>query len=393
MKVVVIGIGAVGSVLAKFLSSDKNVESVVCADLNLDRAKKFLNFKSNKVKLVEVDANNMKSLISVTNGCDLIINTSLPRFNENIMKAALEVKSNYQDLCSHLDSDSFPEQFKLNEQFKKMGLVALINTGMAPGITNILAKDTANLFDEIDIIKVRTLQNQIAITPIFALSPEIIMEESLEPAIKFENGNFVRVKQFSEFEDFEFYPGYLRFVYSVYGDEVSTLSRNLKAKNINFMAGGTDIESSKAMFDLGLFSTDPIKVNSVEIVPFEFLSQIPIDIPTPSEMSDLIKSGAFKDSEMRLAVEVSGKRFGVKIKAKSMLKFHSAKEINLKFEGANYISFPTGLAAYCFSKVLISMVNKGVFAPESLPDDLISSVLTSLISHGVSIERSISSDY
>lgn len=393
MKVVVIGIGAVGSVLAKFLSSDKNIDAVICADLNLDRAKKFLNFKSDKIKLVEVDASNVKSLTSVANGCDLIINTSLPRFNENIMRAALEVKSNYQDLCSHLDSNNFPEQFKFNEQFKKMGLVALINTGMAPGITNILAKDTANLFDEIDTVKIRTLQNQVAITPIFALSPEIVMEESLEPAIKFENGKFIKVKQFSEFEDFEFYPGYLRFVYSVYGDEISTLSKNLKAKSITFMAGGTDIESSKAMFDLGLFSTEPIKVNSVEVVPFDFLSQIPIDVPTPGEMSDLIKSGAFKDSEMRLAVEVNGKRFGTKVKAKSMLKFHSAKEINLKFEGANYVSFPTGLSAYCFSKALMSLSKKGVFAPESLPDELINLVLINLISQGVSIERNISSDY
>lgn len=389
MKVLVIGIGAVGAVLSKFLVDDKIVDSVICGDVDLERAKKFLNFKSTKIKLVYLDANSTNEIISVAKGVDLIINTALPKLNLQIMQAALKVGANYQDLCSHLDKENVPEQLKLNSQFKKSGLIGLINTGMAPGVTNIIAKSISLMFDEIDLIKIRTLQDQISINPIFALSPEIIMEEAMQPAIKFENGKFLEVKQFSEFEDFEFDKGFSRFVYSVYGDEISTLSKNIKAKKINFMAGGTDIESSKAIFDLGLLTTEPITINGVKIIPLDIISQVPIDVPTPADMSEMIKTGVFKDSNMVVAVEMIGKKFDKKIRVKSLIQFHSAKEINALFEGANYISFSTGLSAYCFFRVISKIKGAGVFPPELLEINLINSILFELVSNGLSIKQII----
>lgn len=53
MRVFIVGSGAVGSVIAKFLSREKKVEKIICGDKNPGRARKFLDLKSKKISLKE----------------------------------------------------------------------------------------------------------------------------------------------------------------------------------------------------------------------------------------------------------------------------------------------------------------------------------------------------
>jgi len=391
MKVLIVGGGAVGSVIARFLDSEKSVKEIICGDKNPASAKKFLNLKSKKLSLVKLDATSEKQMLSASKDVDLIINASLPHFNPHIMNVAIKAGKNYQDLCSHLDKSHTPVQLQFDKQFKKENIVGLINTGMAPGITNVLAKTISDKFDSVDSIKIRTLIDPNSIEPIFAMSPEITLEESTSPALVYRNRKYKLVKQFKEAEYYEFpEPIGKRFVFSVYGDEVATLPMHIKTKNVDFKSGGVDIEASKLFFDMGLLSSKPIKIGKESFVPLDLFSEKLPKVPSPKEMMDLLEKGIVQDALVVLVVEADGTRFGKKVSIKSSIVFPTLKEMAKVLPGATYISYPTGLAAFCFSKIISKIKEKGVFLPESLDSGLIQNILLELADKNIAINEKIS---
>lgn len=391
MKVVVLGCGAVGSVITKFLTLEKNIKQVVCADNNLKRAKNFVNFSSNKLSFAKVNANSKNDIVSITKDADLIINSSLPRFNDNILEAALQIGANYQDLCSYLDSSNAPTQLAFHNKLERAKLVGLINTGLSPGLTNLLAKIASLDFDRVNSIRIRTLQQQYASQPIFALSPEIILEEAKEPALIYRNKKFEYIEPFSEVEEYPFpKPSGKKFVFSVYGDEVSTLPRYIATDSVDFKASGNDIESAKALYDLGLLQKEAIPIGKESFIPLDFISKGLPDVPTPQEMLKLVEDGIFKDSEVILAVEISGEKHGKKILVQNTVKFPSIKEMHRVCPGSTYISFPTGLSAFCFSKIIPKIKEEGVFPPEALNVDLLQEVISEMASNGIVFHKKIS---
>jgi len=106
---------------------------------------------------------------------DLIVNASLPNFNLNVMQVCLKVKSNYIDFCSLLKDLITPEQLSLHEDFKKAGLLAIINAGVSPGLTNIIAKQLSSKLDSIESINFRILEDQDQ--QVYSWSPEVILDE------------------------------------------------------------------------------------------------------------------------------------------------------------------------------------------------------------------------
>src|SRR3989338_2569184 len=193
MKILLIGAGAVGSVISKYLNKDDEIA---------EKAR----------------------------GVNLIINVSLPRFNENILEAALRVGAHYQDLASELADLKTAEQLKFVERFKEAGLTALINTGVAPGITNLLAREAADKLDTVEEIHFRCVEEQKASEFIFAWSAETTLDDLTAPPLVFRNGVFLLTKPFEDSEEYEFpEPFGKRHAFSIYGDEVATVPLMLKA--------------------------------------------------------------------------------------------------------------------------------------------------------------------
>jgi len=116
MKVLIIGGGATGSILAHFLSLEKEIEAVVCGDINTRKAKRFLP-NHPKITLQQIDATQKDKVALLAKGFDLLINASLSQFNKFLMDAALEAGTNYQDLASKWDNAKV-EQLDFNDKFK-----------------------------------------------------------------------------------------------------------------------------------------------------------------------------------------------------------------------------------------------------------------------------------
>jgi len=95
MKICIIGAGAQGSVIAKILAEDSEIDKVVLADINtqlLQRVAKQID--SSKLSTERVDAGNSDDLAKVLKGTDVVINAALTYFNLPIFNSALKHGAN-----------------------------------------------------------------------------------------------------------------------------------------------------------------------------------------------------------------------------------------------------------------------------------------------------------
>jgi len=143
-KVMIIGVGAQGSTIAKRLNEEENVSQIICADYDLKAAEE-LGKTLAKAIAVQVNANDVKDIITAADNADIIVNGLPIQFNLNVMEAALELGACYQDLCmTYMDGKTSQQatRFIFDEQdkkFKEKGVLAMTNTGSAPGLVMSLS--------------------------------------------------------------------------------------------------------------------------------------------------------------------------------------------------------------------------------------------------------------
>src|ERR1700693_3917746 len=153
MRIFVLGVGGTGSLLAHLLV--RQGHTVWCGDRDPQRAKKFLGKKS-AIEVVETNARNLWSIVRAARGCNLLGNASPAVFNGIILRAPLRLRAHYLDLNSHLNRNPFkPEQFGFRKRFESKNRAALICTGAAPGLTNLLAKRGSELLDNVESMQIR----------------------------------------------------------------------------------------------------------------------------------------------------------------------------------------------------------------------------------------------
>ena len=129
-KVMIIGVGAQGSTIAKRLNEEENVSQIICADYDLKAAEE-LGKTLGKATAVQVNANDVKDIINAADNADIIVNGLPIQYNLNVMEAALELGACYQDLCmTYIEGKTYEQatRFIFNEQgnkFKEKGVLAL----------------------------------------------------------------------------------------------------------------------------------------------------------------------------------------------------------------------------------------------------------------------------
>ncbi len=381
MRIVLVGAGATASVIAALLCREKTVSAIICATNNLQRAKKFIS-EHRKLSLRQVDASKLSEMEQIAKGADLLINASLPEFNTTIMEAALKTGANYQDLCSWLEDYKTAEQLQFHERFKKAGLVAVINTGASPGITNLLAREAADQLDKVKDIKIRLLEEQCANEFIFSWSPAVTIDEFTSNPLVYRKGRFTFEQPFSKPRDYTFPIYGKRHAFTIYGDEVATLPLYIKAENVDYKAAGEDIEFARILYRLGLFSDKPVDVKGAKVKPADLFMKIAPKVPTPQQMVKLVKKGVIQEAALAFVVELTGWKNGKQKKIKKEICFPNLKEITKRLPGATYISYPTGLGVTAFALTIPQIKTPGVYPPEGLDKNTRAQVLSTLFKLG-----------
>ena len=170
MRIFVLGVGAAGSLLIKFLL--RQGHQVSCGDRDLDRAHHFLGPKS-EIPLVQVNARDMWSILKAARGSQLIVNTCPPVLNRIIMRASLRLRTHYFDTASHYTAHPFrAEQMEFASRFEEKRRTAVITAGVAPGLTNLLIAAGADLLESVTSVRVRLYEATQADDPFSQWSAE-----------------------------------------------------------------------------------------------------------------------------------------------------------------------------------------------------------------------------
>src|SRR6267143_5906987 len=250
MRIFVLGAGATGSLLAQLL--ERQGHTVWSGDRDPGRARRFLG-KRSTIPIREVNARNLWGVLRAARGCHLIVNASASVYNEIVMRAALRLRAHYLDLSSHLTRNPFKaEQFRYAKRFEEKNRVALIDTGAAPGLTNLLVKRAADLLDAVESVQIRLYESSESDDPISQWSPEVSFDEAISHPRIYRHGKFQLGKRFSEIEKFRFADpiGTARVVLAAQ-DEVATLPHVLPMRELDVKIGGNEIDLLRRWHRLG----------------------------------------------------------------------------------------------------------------------------------------------
>lgn len=360
-SVLLIGCGAVGSVVAQHLSVSDAIADVLVADVDGDLAKRTAaSLRSPNVHAMQLDASDEGALRRAMRGCGLVINTALPRFNRAVQAAALAEGLDYLDPAND-SGDPFAD----SDVWRDAGLRALCGMGEDPGLSNVFARYAADGMDRVDSIKVR--DGDTASSPdypfIALFSPETFVEETLSTSKIWRDGKYDLVPPFGEFETYEFPPpiGPLP-VYSVDHEEVDTLPRfigkGVRYVDFKLALDSRTVQTLKLFRDLRLLERGPPGEPSRRKALFDAL-------PKPADLAGRI------DGYAAILVEVTGKKDGQKI-VHVVYAMLSHREASEKF-GATATAYLTGTGTAIGTILLASgtIREKGKLSPEHLDPKLV----------------------
>ena len=380
MKIVlVLGTGAQGSAVARLLEKEPKVKKIICADYDM-KAAEILSKDLSKAVAVQVNAKNVKDIVRIGQGVDIIVNGLPINFNMTVMNAALELKANYQDLCmTVIDGkdgvDSTRYMFtEMDKKFREAGVLAITNTGSAPGLANVLVREISEMFDSVDSIEMNVYEGVWSKKFIpFWWSPDVAFEDMGETPIQFHNGKYIRTEVFGNPVMMKF-PGIDKEIRMVdhNHEEPITMGINSEtclkgAKNILFRYGGPHVELSQALFNMGFLSKEEREYKGVKYTPFDLVIDHAPDAPKyKEEIEEIIKEGLITE-EGAFQVLVKGEKDG---KAMTVTAYVNSPGLIEAFKkaGISHEAYLTGQSAFIFTKMMLedSVSQKGCIAPEVL---------------------------
>ena len=153
MKIFVLGAGMMGRAVVYDLGRVREVENIAVADFDRSRADEVARrFGRGRARGFFADARDANRLAHLARGHDVLLNCTQYNWNLDVMRAALAARINYMDLGGlyHMTR----KQFSLDKDFRRIGRIAIVGVGGAPGITNVMARALADRLDRVDSIRV-----------------------------------------------------------------------------------------------------------------------------------------------------------------------------------------------------------------------------------------------
>lgn len=295
-RVLIIGAGGVGTVVAKKVAQNSDIfTDIMLASRTKSKCDKIASEITNvKIQTAQVDADNVAELVALMREFkpDLCINVALPYQDLHIMDACLEAGVHYLDTANYepLDEAKFEYswQWAYQERFKEAGLTAILGCGFDPGVTGVFtayaAKHHFDTIEYLDIVDCNGGDHHKAFATNF--NPEINIREITQKGKYWENGQWIETEP-QEIHLPLTYPSIgIRESYLLYHEELESLVKNfptIKRARFWMTFGQEYLTHLRVMQNIGITRIDPIMYNGVEIVPIQFLKAI---LPNPGELGE-----------------------------------------------------------------------------------------------------------
>src|SRR5271168_2580503 len=380
MRIFVLGAGATGSLLAQLL--ERQGHTVWCGDRDPERARRFLGKKS-LIPIAAVNARNLRGIIRAARGAQLVVNASASVFNQIVLRAALHLRAHYIDLSSHLTQNPFKsEQFAYAKRFAAKNRLAVINTGAAPGLTNLLVKRAAESLDEVTSVQIRLYESTESDDPISQWSPEVSFDEAISSPRVYRHGKFRMEKRFAELEKFRFAdPIGAANVVLAAQDEVATLPYFIPMRDMDVKIGGNEFDRLRRWYKQGKLS------KSRGIVRQRFPQT-----SSPRKIASLIRQGILQNARFAAAILVQGMKRGKKEDQQLLIRtdctFPTLYQIRQQGRFTTPVAYATAHVAALFLKHFPREL-AGVFAPEMLPVEIRRAIVAGIRAHSVKIAQKI----
>ncbi len=272
MKICVLGAGMVGSVIARDLAQDPEFEVLSC-----DRsAVSLARVAQHGIATTELDVTNPEALCAAIANSAVVVN-AVPGFLgyqtlETVIGAAVPV----------VDIAFMPEDFfSLNDLARQTDVPAIVDFGVAPGMSNVLVGRAASLLEEVircEIV-VGGLPRRRSLPWEYTapFSPVDVLEEYTRPARLVEYGQVVEKRALSEIEELE-----LPIVGTLEAFNTDGLRTLIQTVDAPFMRERTlrypgYAAKIKLLRDSGFLSTEPRHIKGQDIVPFDVTAALLFD--------------------------------------------------------------------------------------------------------------------
>lgn len=380
MRIFILGAGATGSLLAQLLERQGHV--VWCGDRDPGRARRFLGKKS-AIPVTVVNARNLRAIVKAAKGCQLIVNASASVFNQIVIRAALRLRAHYLDLSSHLTRNPFkPEQARYQKKFEQKHRAALINTGAAPGLTNLLVKRAADILDEVHSVHIRLFESTESDDPISQWSPEVSFDEAISHPRVYRDKKYQLAKRFSELEKFRFpEPIGTANVVLAAQDEVATLPHYIPMRELDVKIGGNEFDRLRRWHKQGKLS----KSRGLPRHRFPETS-------SPRKIAALIRQGVLQNARFAASVIVTGVKHSLKeeqrLSIRSDVIFPTLYQIRRQGKFNTPVAYATAHVASLFIK-FFPRDSEGVFPPEALPVEVRRAILAGVKKNNVKLAHKV----
>jgi lysine 6-dehydrogenase len=266
MKVIVLGCGKIGAVIAHEFHRRVPASKVTMADIDGDRSRKAATAIPG-AGWTTIDTSDKGSLVEKIRGHELVLGALPGDYGYTAITAAVEAGVNMVDV-----SFTPEDPTKLDAEAKERGVTVIPDCGVAPGLSNMLVGYGASRLDKVDSAYV--MVGGIPETPVPPLgytitwSAEGLVDEYVRGARIVKDGKIVEVPALSGLEEITF-PG-VGTLEAFYTDGLRTLADTLPGvtemweKTLRYPG---HVEKVRLLRDLGFFSDEPVMVQGVKVPP------------------------------------------------------------------------------------------------------------------------------
>jgi lysine 6-dehydrogenase len=354
MRILVLGYGNIGSVIAADLAESMPSTEVVIAGRRRNKANEVAaSIDKKNVAGIQLDAHNYRELVNFMKGFDLAVGALPGDIGYQSVKAAIDAD------VDMVDVSYMPENpLILTEDAVKAGVIVVPDCGVAPGISNLILGNSISKLDSVKSIFI--MVGGLPEKPVPPLgytitwSPEGLIDEYTRTARIVENGEMVEVEALTGLEEVEF-PGVGKLE-SFFTDGLRTLlytMRGVKTMWEKTLRYPGHVEKIKLLKDLGFFNESPIDVGNARLPPRRVTAKLFEKKLYRPEIRDILA----------LKVEVDG----VKDEAEKHDVYHVLDYYDEK-HGVTAMARTTGYPASILTQLIAqkSIEEKGVIPLEKL---------------------------
>jgi lysine 6-dehydrogenase len=270
MKAIVLGCGLVGELIARDLAKDENFQ-VAVADFDVKKLEKLA--KEANIKGIRTDLSSSRDIIRIIADKDIVIGAVPGFLGFNMLRSVIEAGKNVVDI-SFMAEDTL----SLDELAKKKGITAVVDMGVAPGMSHMIVGYVDSLMDETEsatilvgglpVIREWPYEYKIA------WSPKDVIEEYIRPARLIEGGKIVEKPALSDLELVDLpkigtleafnTDGLRSLLYTI-------KIPSMKEKTLRYPGYA---EKMRMLRETGFFSDTAIEVSGVKVKPIDLTSKL-----------------------------------------------------------------------------------------------------------------------